>query len=176
MSFQKILVAIDRSGLCKFVFAQALELAKTNQAALMLFHSVDEGLSQPTLSVPTELGLYSEAVNAVYEVRQQQVEKQIEQVQALLRNYCETATSQGILTEFDYKVGEAGQWLCKMAQNWNADLIILGRRGRKGLTEALLGSVSNYVLHHAPCSVLVIQSVGTQESHASATVEFGKTQ
>ncbi len=39
-----------------------------------------------------------------------------------------------------------------------ADLIVLGRRGRTGLAEALLGSVSNYVLHHAPCSVLVVQA------------------
>lgn len=47
--------------------------------------------------------------------------------------------------------------ICELARNWNADLIILGRRGRTGLSELLLGSVSNYVLHHAPCSVLTVQ-------------------
>ncbi|RMG10302.1 MAG: universal stress protein, partial [Cyanobacteria bacterium J055] len=36
-------------------------------------------------------------------------------------------------------------------------LIIVGRRGRQGIEEAVLGSVSNYVVHHAPCSVLAIQ-------------------
>ncbi|NEO28803.1 MAG: universal stress protein, partial [Kamptonema sp. SIO4C4] len=35
--------------------------------------------------------------------------------------------------------------------------VIIGRRGRVGLSEILLGSVSNYVLHHAPCAVMVVQ-------------------
>lgn len=35
----------------------------------------------------------------------------------------------------------------------------MGRRGHKGLSEILLGSVSNYVVHHAPCSVLVLQGL-----------------
>ncbi len=38
-----------------------------------------------------------------------------------------------------------------------ADLIVVGRRGRSGLSELILGSASNYVLHHAPCSVLTLQ-------------------
>ncbi|MEO0350033.1 MAG: universal stress protein, partial [Cyanobacteria bacterium P01_A01_bin.15] len=42
---------------------------------------------------------------------------------------------------------------------WNADLIMMGRRGRSGFSELLLGSVSNYVMHHAPCSVLTVQGV-----------------
>jgi nucleotide-binding universal stress UspA family protein len=33
----------------------------------------------------------------------------------------------------------------------------MGRRGRTGLSELFLGSVSNYVTHHAPCSVLTLK-------------------
>ena len=44
-----------------------------------------------------------------------------------------------------------------LAKDWNADLIIMGRRGLTGLSEMFLGSVSNYVVHHASCSVLLIQ-------------------
>ena len=47
--------------------------------------------------------------------------------------------------------------ICNAAISWQADLIIMGRRGRTGLSELFLGSVSNYVLHHAPCAVLVVQ-------------------
>ncbi|MDB9482953.1 universal stress protein, partial [Dolichospermum circinale CS-537/05] len=45
-------------------------------------------------------------------------------------------------------------------------LIMMGRRGRSGLAEFFLGSQSNYVLHHAPCSVQIVHlpvSSKTQE-------------
>ncbi|MGP1384853.1 MAG: universal stress protein [Thainema sp.] len=43
-----------------------------------------------------------------------------------------------------------------LAKNWGADLIMMGSHGRKGLNEMLLGSASNYVVHHATCSVMVV--------------------
>jgi hypothetical protein len=52
-----------------------------------------------------------------------------------------------------------GPTICKLAHDWPADLIVLGNRGRSGMAELLLGSVSNYVLHHAACSVLVVKTI-----------------
>ena len=49
-----------------------------------------------------------------------------------------------------------GWEICQRAKVWQADLIIVGSHGRTGLSELFLGSVSNYVMHHAPCSVMVI--------------------
>ena len=39
-----------------------------------------------------------------------------------------------------------------------ADLIVLGSHGYKTWERLLLGSVSNSVVHHAPCSVLIVRS------------------
>jgi len=58
--------------------------------------------------------------------------------------------------EFTQNTGSPGRVICEIAKAWQADLIILRRRGYSGLTEMLLGSVSNYVLHHAPCSIHVV--------------------
>ena len=158
MSFHKILVAIDQSNLCEPVFSQALNLAELNKAKLMLLHCINsEIIGETPINMPLEMGLYSPMVNTAYENQNIIMQQRIEQTQAMLRSYCETATSQGVTTEFDYKIGDPGQCLCQVARNWGADLIVLGRRGRKGLTEVFLGSVSNYVLHHAHCSVLVVQ-------------------
>lgn len=44
------------------------------------------------------------------------------------------------------------------AKSWNADLIVVGSHGR-GFWGRLLGSVSNGVVHHAPCSVLVVRKM-----------------
>ena len=47
--------------------------------------------------------------------------------------------------------------ICKLAQEWNADLIVMGRRGHSILSELVLGSVSSYVIHRAHCSVHIVQ-------------------
>lgn len=160
MGFHKILVAVDDSNLCKSVFAQAVELAQANGAVLKLLHCLaTEPMAEPIASTSFDLGLNTQMLNTSYQVQQIQADRQREEIDNLLRSYCQTATNQGVSAEFDCIMGDAGNGLCEIAQTWGADLIVMGRRGRKGLTEALLGSVSNYVLHHASCSVLVIQGV-----------------
>lgn len=157
MSFTKILVAIDYSELTRAVFTQALDLAVSQGASLFLFHCLaNDTLGEP-LPVSMELGLYPNLVESAYQEGQSRVEEQIQQVQSLLQSYQDHAAQQGVAATVDYKLGNPGQLLCEVAQDWSADLIVVGRRGRSGLSEALLGSVSNYVLHHAPCAVLIIQ-------------------
>jgi nucleotide-binding universal stress UspA family protein len=43
------------------------------------------------------------------------------------------------------------------AERWHADLIVVGSHGRKGLARFLMGSVSDTVAHHAPCSVEIVR-------------------
>lgn len=170
MGFKKILAAIDQSSLSQLVFEQALELAKVNQAKLLLFHCVTA--DTVTLSPPFsgEFGLPAQLVNQAYQTEFIRLEQQVHHIQSLLKHYCNLANDQGVMVECDYKTVEPGQGLCQMAQQWHADLIVVGRRGRKGLAEALLGSVSNYVLHHAPCAVLVIQPNSSEVPVTPASV------
>jgi nucleotide-binding universal stress UspA family protein len=51
--------------------------------------------------------------------------------------------------------GHAGTALCEFAANESADAIVLGTRGRGGIKRAVLGSVSDHVVRHAPCPVIV---------------------
>jgi nucleotide-binding universal stress UspA family protein len=74
----------------------------------------------------------------------------------MLNHFSAQANSAGVNTEFSQNVGSPGRVICELARVWQANLIFMGRRGRSGLTEILLGSVSNYVLHHAPCSVHIV--------------------
>ncbi|MGA7934086.1 MAG: universal stress protein, partial [Kovacikia sp.] len=89
----------------------------------------------------------------------------------LLQSYTEKATAAGVPTEFTQNAGNPGRKICDMVQTWGADLIILGRRGRSGLNELLLGSVSNYVLHHATCSVLTVQGLPQSSLKATETAQ-----
>jgi nucleotide-binding universal stress UspA family protein len=51
--------------------------------------------------------------------------------------------------------GEPGPALCRLAREAGATAIVVGSRGRGGLKRAFLGSVSDYVVRNAPCSVIV---------------------
>jgi nucleotide-binding universal stress UspA family protein len=45
--------------------------------------------------------------------------------------------------------------VCELAQEVHAEAIVVGSRGRGGIKRAFLGSVSDYVVRNAPCSVVV---------------------
>ena len=51
--------------------------------------------------------------------------------------------------------GNAAQVLIDAAEG--ADLLVVGSRGHGGFTEALLGSVSQHCVHHAPCPVVIVR-------------------
>lgn len=66
------------------------------------------------------------------------------------------ATELGISgTERRVVEGPPGPALCALADELEADVMVLGTRGHGGLRRALLGSVSDHVVRHAPCPVLV---------------------
>lgn len=171
MTYSKILAAIDQSLLGQAVFAQALNLAKTQNASLMLFHCLMPDFPMGSALLPGEFGLSPHLTNQTYKAQQEQLDLQVRTVRDMLEGYAEVAAQQGVLAEFSYRFVDAGRGICELARSWNADLVIVGRRGIKGLTEVLLGSVSNYVLHHAPCSILVVQIPTHQPRDQAETAE-----
>jgi len=57
--------------------------------------------------------------------------------------------------------GEPGWAIVTAASDCQADLIVMGTHGRKGLSRLLMGSVAEHVLRHAPCPVLTVKPTGT---------------
>ena len=54
------------------------------------------------------------------------------------------------------------------ADEWNADLIVLGSHGKKGLQKFLLGSVAETIARHATCSVLIVRTPEKKAAAAAA--------
>jgi nucleotide-binding universal stress UspA family protein len=52
---------------------------------------------------------------------------------------------------------ETRSGILDVAEDWKADLIVLGSHGKKGLRKFLLGSVTEFVARHAACSVLIVR-------------------
>ena len=96
----------------------------------------------------------------------------------LLRSFSKKAMSStssaiaaGLQTEFSQITGQPSSTICEFARSCQADAIVIGRRGRSGLQEMFLGSVSNYVVHHAPCSIMLVQTPILEESTSPKTKE-----
>ena len=70
---------------------------------------------------------------------------------------------QGLAVETAVRDGEPGRAVVEEAKEWGADLVVIGTRGHGGLRRLLEGSVSRYVIDHAPCPVEVIHSQGEKE-------------
>ena len=155
--FYKILVAMDSSEIGKQVFDEAVSLAKALHANLMLLHVLSAN-EEDSPGIPGMPGLdyYPWRRDDVPSDYRQQWDTFESQYLALLRSRADEATKAGISAEVTQRLGSRGENICDLAQTWGADLIVMGRRGRSGIGELVLGSVSNYVLHHAPCSVLVV--------------------
>lgn len=157
--FQKILVAIDDSVQSQQVLDQAITLAKLSNASLMLSHTIShfsEGYPMSVVSAQSKVlpGFdRADAIQSFFREWEAFEQKELDRLKALT----EQVTAQGIPTEFTQSVGDPGRAICDLAISWNADLIVMGHRGLKGVKELLMGSISNYVQHHAPCSVLTVQ-------------------
>jgi nucleotide-binding universal stress UspA family protein len=148
--FQKILVAIDDSESSRSIFEQSLALAKADQSELMLIHVLT--MINDFYPSDTFIGMPASAMRIYAEQLESREQAGIKKLQSLAVE----ATTAGIPTNFVQKIGDPGKVICEIAIDWNANLIVVGRRGLNGLSELLMGSTSNYVLHHASCAVLTI--------------------
>jgi nucleotide-binding universal stress UspA family protein len=156
MIYNKILVALDNSQQVGKVLQTALDFAHKSGSELKLLHCLNTNFPNQGISSIGTLGDI-DMYGTLHKQYQQQLKEEIEKVSSWLEYCCQEASIRKIPTTFTYEFGNAGKQICSFAKSWDADLIIIGRRGHQGITEILLGSVSNYVLHHAHCSVLVVQ-------------------
>jgi nucleotide-binding universal stress UspA family protein len=81
----------------------------------------------------------------------------------LVRDMTAQLERSGFAAEADRRDGDAATEILAAATASRADLIVMGTRGRTGLTRLILGSVARNVLQHAKCSVLVVRE-GPPES------------
>ncbi len=152
----KILATIDSSQESQAVFDTAVSLAQGTGATLMLLHILSE--KDPDYPMLPTYAYYSILKGDDDSMFREQFDQYEEQEAELLRNLTQKALAAGVDAEYAQLSGVPGWEICELARAWSADLVLVGSRGLKGLKEMFLGSVSNYVTHHAPCSILIVRT------------------
>ena len=76
----------------------------------------------------------------------------------------ETLQAAGLNVETAVREGDPRSVIVDQAEEWSADLIVMGSQGYTGLKRLLLGSVAQHVVSHAPCSVEVVRNKETRRT------------
>ncbi|MEA2374851.1 MAG: hypothetical protein QOD53_1314 [Thermoleophilaceae bacterium] len=145
--FGSIVVGTDGSETAAEAVRQATELAKAVGAKIELVSAFEpvgnQRLREERQEVPEDLQWM---VNAR------------EDVEATLSDAAEKVKEGGVEVETFSRQGDPADAILDVAEEQNADLIIVGNKGMTGAKRFLLGSVPNKVSHHAPCSVMIIRT------------------
>ena len=148
----KILVAIDESASSEWAFDTALTMAGSLKADLLLVHILDsfspDSPQPPCVSVDSFLMDRQNLAQSKYEQRWQQVENRYDR---LLQSRQADAEAAGVVATHLQERGMPAQKICEAAKKNGVDLIVVGNRDRTNQN-----SISNYLVHHAPCSVTVV--------------------
>jgi nucleotide-binding universal stress UspA family protein len=152
---KKILLALGDSGESQEILTAGLKLAEKFGAEILLLHVI-----QP-MSLTGYNPLVGGMLPMVNDLAIEQYTKELKEYEQRgidrLQTDAKQAQERGIQVEVSQNFGNSGSVICEVAKNWSADAIVMGRNQKSTLSEIFLGSTSNYVLHHAPCSVMVIQ-------------------
>lgn len=162
--FEKILVALDRSPEASVILDSALDIARSQNSEILLVHFIDWQMQDvsPWIGVGT---LYDVDLSGErYDWSRQRLTKEVDIANDWLKSMAEKANRSDIICNYECHIGNCNLGIGDRAKDWQADVVVIGRRGRKNISEMLLGSVSNYVIHHAPCSILVVQGSEVSET------------
>jgi nucleotide-binding universal stress UspA family protein len=140
IGWKKILLATDGSKHSFSAAERAIDFAKSYEAKLMVVSVID---------VPDEL--YAEAPGLVDEL--------IKKAKDYAASAREAAYTAGVEVDTEVREGESHEAIVSIARGNKEDLIVMGSHGRTGLKRLLMGSVTEKVIGHAPCPVLVVKAV-----------------
>jgi nucleotide-binding universal stress UspA family protein len=138
----RVLAALDGSEEASRAARAAVELTSATDSEL---HVVHVGEVRPVYH-PERHG-YLARYEDLQEEAQRLLDQQVEQIQA----------AAATVAQAHLRMGRPDEEIVALAEELGAGLIVTGNRGRGGLRRALMGSVSDSVVRHAHCPVLVVR-------------------
>lgn len=139
VGWEKVLVATDGSRHSAIAVDHAINFAKSYGGELKVLSVVD---------MPDEL--YGEAPGLVEDL--------VKKAKGYVAAAAGRAEAEGVRVETFVREAESYQAIVNLAAEERVNTIVLGSHGRTGLSRLLMGSVTEKVIGHAPCPVLVVKT------------------
>jgi nucleotide-binding universal stress UspA family protein len=141
-----VVTGVDYSELSRLALGTALVLAEKRRGVLHAI-TVAEGYGPP---LPADL--MNEEKRLFVEAAARTLRAHVEEQAAAV-----LGDPSVVRIEIHSEIGNPADQIDALARKVNADLIVIGIAGRRGITEALMGSAAERILRHAACSVLVVR-------------------
>ena len=146
----KIIIATDGSKYGRNAIENCHEMISVPHDARIKIVSIYEA--------PVPLAAEPFAISADYYCQLENIaKKRAHDAVDTARSYIRDRFGPDINISSNVEVGRPAELIVDIAAEWNADLIVVGSHGHGFWGRMLLGSVSDAVVHHAPCSVLVVR-------------------
>jgi nucleotide-binding universal stress UspA family protein len=146
--YRRILLATDFSPASRPAFKEAIEMAKSNRAALVIAHVLQ-------LPIPFSPDGYL-LPRTVDELDAAVRQHALRELESLLK----VARKAGLRAEGLLLKGGPEEAIARAAKKHSSDLVVVGTRGRTGLPRLILGSVASRIIAAAPCPVLAVPHRG----------------
>ena len=143
MEFKKILIAVDNSTCAEKAAKAGYEMASKFNAEIALLNIIEP--------MPTNLGTDFTLAPVFLEM----YDNSEENSHVLLKEM-ENKYGNGIATTYLSTMDTASHGIIQQAEQWNAELIVIGTHGRTGINHLLMGSVAESVARKSSCPVLIV--------------------
>lgn len=145
--FHRILLAVDDSPCTDKIVNYAKDMFATEGVSIALL-TVVPPTSPATYGADPLLGQQPIVVPEITEIQHNTAEELVQKIASQFDTQIQTFTFT--------RVGNIREEILALADEWSADLILMGTNGRTGFDHFISGSVSESVIRKATCPVLVI--------------------
>src|SRR5918995_5058668 len=142
----KILLATDGSDEAALAARTAVDIAQKTDSELHVVY-VGSSLEYVGMGPPQIADIPAPAQEQLSAEARELLDAEVEQVKA----------AGGTVAQAHLGIGAPDREIVELAEKLNVGLIVIGSRGRDGIRRALMGSVSDSVVRHAHCPVLVVR-------------------
>lgn len=153
--FQKILVPLDGSEHSLEALDVAIQIAKKFRGKITLVHVYS------VVAVPVMMPEPSMATASIPIMTTPDISKLVEAAQKVGKSILENGEQRAKVAKVEVnkllEEGHTVQQIVRVAREGDFELIVMGARGISHIREMLLGSVSDGVIHHVACPVLVVK-------------------
>jgi nucleotide-binding universal stress UspA family protein len=150
---RRVLVGVDGAGYSDKAFHEAcITIHKTNQKDDLYLFIV------PALPTATYSFVFDESYSATLK---QVMERSADEAKKILNDYKKKAVDEynidplNVHAVIGLHMGSTRLELLNAVEEFKVDLLVLGSHGRGAMKKLFLGSTSDYLVHHAPCDVMI---------------------